>query len=499
MKHIRYTIFLLIAGLALLTGQTPTQAQTVEVALLHWNDFHSFNEYKITSDGDTVGGYAYLAAYRDSLANSHPGRAFSLHAGDDFQGTPISTFTAGASQIQILNQVKPDAFVLGNHELDYGRDNLDSLIHVADFPMISGNIYDHRAHALFTNPTTILEGDGTKIGVIGVTAPDLYQLSLPANVEDLELLDPTKVVRNYAIDLEPNVDLTVVLSHMGLYQDSLLAASLGDESPVDIIIGGHSHTSLFEPKTVNNIPIVQAGDHGRFIGQSLATVDTATNSIQSLDYQLISIKRNRKPRADVLAMVDSLQSMAQKSLNKTIATLETAWDRNRPGESNVGDWQADVMREYANADIAFQNSGGIRKDLAAGPVKVKDIWEINPFGNHFVRFTVTGEQLQTILRHQIGDPKEFLQLSGLKYTWDKSEEIFTRALVGGEQIKDEKRYSIVTNNYVFSHFVSFFGIQPDAVTDVKHFPDLDRDVFLRAARNQGAIESVNHHRARIVK
>jgi len=499
MKHLKTKVFFILTGLLFFINQPFISAQTIDIALLHWNDFHSFNEYKITSTGDTVGGYTYLAAYRDSLAALHPGRAFSLHAGDDFQGTPISTFTRGASQIRILNQIHPDAFVLGNHEFDYGRGNLDSLIRSANFPMISGNIFDHRTHRLFTDPTTILHGDDVQIGVIGVTAPNLYALSLPANVADLEILDPVKVVRNYACDLEPDVDLTVVLSHMGLYQDSLLAASLGEKSPVDLIIGGHSHTSLFDPEIVNGIPIVQAGDHGRFLGRSLVSVDTATKSIRHLDYRLVPIQRNREPRVDVQSLVDSLQSRARESLNHTIATLKTPWERKHHGESNIGDWQADVMRQYADADIAFQNSGGIRKDLAAGPVKVKDIWEITPFGNHFVRFTVTGNQLDTILRHQIRDSKEFLQISGLEYTWNKSEQQFTRAQVGGKTIQHEKTYTIVTNNYVFSHFEAFFGIPGDIIKNVNHFPDLDRDVFLQAAREQKTIHSKNHHRTKVVE
>ena len=481
-------------------GFQPVNADTTEVALIHWNDFHAYNQFKVTSDGDTVGGYAYLTSYRDSLAALHPGAAFSFHAGDDFQGTPISTFTKGASQIRLLNLVRPDAFVLGNHEFDYGRENLDSLVQTAHFPVLSANIRDTRTDTLFARPYTILDGRNVTIGVVGVTTPELYGLTLPANVRDLEILSPVEAVRQYADSLDSRVDLTVVLSHMGLRHDSLLAASLGEESPVDIIIGGHSHTRLSAPITVNDIPIVQAGNHGQYLGYARTSVDTKLNQIIGLQYQLIPVRRDgTTPVSQVQTLVDSLEAEAKDALNQTIALLAIAWERQRKAESNIGNWQADVMRTYADADIAFQNSGGIRKDLAAGPITVRDIWEINPFGNHFVRFTVTGHQLKTVMYHQISNPKEFLQLSGIVYTWDRSREKFTRLGVDGKKIRNSKEYTIATNNYVFSHFRDFFGIERADITKIKHFPDLDRDVFLRAAANQDTIHSTIEHRAKIIK
>ncbi|MCF7803825.1 MAG: bifunctional metallophosphatase/5'-nucleotidase [Candidatus Marinimicrobia bacterium] len=499
-KKLNSNLFFAITVSLLVFFPGTGSAQTVETAFIHWNDFHAYNQYKVTSDGDTVGGYAYLAAYRDSLEALHPGNSFSLHAGDDFQGTPISTFTKGASQIQILNLVQPEAFVLGNHEFDYGRQNLDSLLRIAAFPTLAANLLDIRTGKTFAPPTTMLRGKSAQIGVIGLVPPNLYGLTLPENVEDLKVLDQTAVVKEYVKSLESQVDLTVVLSHMGFSKDSLLATSLGSNTTVDLIVGGHSHTTLRHPREVNGIPILQAGDHGQYLGHAVTNIDTVKNRIVSLNYELIPIDRSGVvPNPAVQSLVDSFTTEAKEELDEVIATLKTPWKREYDAESNIGNWQADVMRDYADADIAFQNSGGIRKDLPAGPVKVRDIWEINPFGNHFVRFEVTGADLQTILKHQITDPKEFLQLSGLQYTWDKSERRFTRALVDRKNIDETVNYSIVTNNYVFSHFEDFFGFPQSTISAVKHLPDIDRDVFLRAAARQDTIDSRVQIRAEIVK
>ncbi len=475
-------------------------AQTVEIGIVHWNDFHSYNLPYADAQGDTVGGYPMLVAYRDSLMALHPNHSFDLHAGDEFQGTPICTLTKGASQIHILNRVHPDAFVLGNHEFDYGRDNLDSLIQLTNFPVLSANIYDERTDTLFAAPTVILQRGGVKIGVIGVTVPTLYKLTLPANVADLKMLNPTTVVRKYAKRLEPKVDLTVVLSHMGVTQDSILAANLGPDSPVDLIVGGHSHTAIFTPREVNGIYIVQAGAHGEYIGYFVADVDTLHNTIVSEHYKLLkTLHDGRTVNPEFAAYIDSLESNASTQLNMVIGHLNMPWKRQFNGESNIGDWQTDVMRQYAHADIAFQNSGGIRKDMPAGPIRLRDMWEMNPFSNHFVVFKVNGKALKQIVLHQIKDPQEFLQLSGLRYTWNKSKQKFTKLQVDGKRIRNRKTYTVVTNNYVFSHFNGFFGIDPKDATGVQHLPKLDRQVFVRAVKQQDTIDLPLQDRVKVVE
>lgn len=487
--------------LTLFTGTSVAfSADIVEIGIIHWNDFHAYDLPQVTDSGDSIGGYAMLEAYRDSLVALHPGHSFVLHAGDDFQGTPISTLTKGASQIKILNRVRPDAFVLGNHEFDYGWHNLDSLVQTADFPVLSANIIDEQTGQPVEKPTVILRKNGVSIGVIGITTPELYTLTLPANVARLKILPAAPVVKKYARALEPHVDLTVVLSHMGVHLDSLLAVNLGPNSPVDLIVGGHSHTALFQSKRVDNIYIVQAGAHGEYVGYFQAAVDTLRNAIVSVNYQLIPIKYDgRQPDQSLAAYIGTLEDKASSKLNQVIGYLKIPWKRQYNAESNIGDWQTDVMRRYANAEVAFQNSGGIRKDLPAGPIRLRDLWEMNPFSNHFVTSQVDGETLKQIARHQIENPQEFLQISGLKYTWDKSEQQFTRLLVNDQPINKKFTYTLVTNNYVFSHFRDFFGAPESTATNIHHLPKIDRDVFVKAVQRQDTVKTTLQHRAQIVE
>jgi len=193
------------------------------------------------------------------------------------------------------------------------------------------------------------------------------------------------------------------------------------------------------------------------------------------------------------AAVSKFEAQVDAGLSEDIGTLLKDWKRSSNGESNIGNWQTDAMRAFAKADVAFQNSGGIRKNLTAGPITLRDIWEIAPFGNHFVKFTVTGAQLTDMIRQQAEVTGEFCQVSGLQYTWDYTApngQRLKRAEVGGSPIDPAATYTVVTSNYVGGHLYEVFGL-PEATTKVEDVlpTHVDREVFIDAVRTQSRIES----------
>ncbi|CUS97460.1 5'-nucleotidase C-terminal domain-containing protein [Candidatus Kryptobacter tengchongensis] len=142
-------------------------------------------------------------------------------------------------------------------------------------------------------------------------------------------------------------------------------------------------------------------------------------------------------------------------------------------------------------DIAFQNSGGLRKDLPKGDIKVRDIWEINPFGNTFVVFEVDGKTLKNMIEWQASGKAELMQVSGLKIVIDSRKNIGERVVsieVGGKPLDENKIYSIVTNNWVADHLYDLFGIPQNSVK-VKNLGVVDRDVFIEAVKKQKIIKS----------
>lgn len=485
-----FSVFLLLSSLLL--------AQQQELTILHWNDFHSQNlPYQVKSrnrstNSDTtffVGGSAAFASYLKKHRTASE-NVLVLHGGDDFQGSPISTITKGKSQIDLLNLLKPDAMQLGNHEFDYGRHQLIEHLKSAVFQVLSSNIIDDNTDAPFAPPYVIKQIGTLKVGIIGVMSTELSTLSLPDNVKGLTVRDPSATINSLIPELKKQqVDIIIALSHLGVYEDSVLAMKSPD---VDVIVGGHTHTPLFRPKVVNGVVITQAGSRGRWLGKISLTVDTEKDTIVKSFAELIECRTaDVAPDSIVAATVDALESLAAKELNETIGTLALDWKREGSKESNIGNWITDALREYAKADIAFQNSGGIRKELLAGNIIVRDLWEISPFGNTLVTFSVDGATLRKMVQHQLSLKDDFCQVSGLQVVYKivNGQRMLYNLKVNNALVSDTKSYSIVTNNYVAAQSKKYFGIDLTPGT-MKLHTVADRDVLIEAVKKQKVIRSV---------
>jgi len=486
--------------LLLLFLAAPLHSQReLELTILHYNDFHARNttgELTVLDEGGErirvpVGGSAVLKAYvdryRDSLQN-----VLLLHAGDDFQGSPVCSITRGASQFELLELLQPDAMVVGNHEFDYGADRLRALLPTVTFPVISANLWDKARGTPFVPRYRLLRIQGVTIGIIGLSPPDLPSLTMRDNVKDIEVLDPIMTTRHTMNELRNThgAKMCIILSHMGVEADSVLAEHVPG---ITVIVGGHSHTALFEAKHVNAVPIVQAGAHGKWLGKLDLRIDAGTGLLLSAAGELIPTRADSiTPDPVVAEKVRELEMLVDEGMREVIGTLEVDWVHDRHTESNMGNWQADVMREFAAVDIAFQNSGAIRKNLPAGPITLRDMWEISPFGNDFVTFDVSGVQLLGVLRYQATESREFCQVSGLRYSYDHNAPADQALVVsvGGEQLELTRQYSIVTNRYVASHLHDVFGLPEADISVTPVLPvHVDRDVFIDAIRRQHSVRS----------
>lgn len=473
-----------ILSMILVLFLTSCGEKSADLTLLHWNDFHSKNIPWVPSsynpDHNTVGGYAMFDAYLDALQDSFP-NSLKIHAGDDFQGSPICSMTKGASQIEILNAVQPDFFTIGNHEFDYSWKNLDSLRrHLAGFDMYAANLVDSESGQLSAPGYKVFKRNGYRFALIGITHPHLDGLTLPENLEGISVLDPAEVVQDVINELKgQGIDLFIAVTHIGIGADKALAEAVPE---LDLIIGGHSHTYLKKALKVNGVYIVQADDHGRYVGVTRFHVENGDITSLNMDY-VETVHGVYEPSEDVKKIVDNYEGKLEAVMNKQIGTLEIPWTRGG-GETNIGSWMADAYRLRVGADVGIQNDGGIRKDLAAGPILVRDIWEIAPFGNAIVTFDMNGKDLLDAF-DWMGRNRRSMQLSGVKLVLEKGAGLIS-ATVGGKSIDPDKNYKIVTNNYTASHMDKYFG---KAVSDFKETGLLDRDVLLDAVRKQKNIAS----------
>ncbi len=477
MKYFNMTVVLLLAVLA------GCSAPSADITILHWNDLHAHNTTWVptsyNNDKHAVGGYALLDAYLDSLEKVYPG-ALRVNAGDDFQGSPMCAVTKGLSQIEILNKVKPDFFTLGNHEFDYSWAHLDSLrLNEAKFGMYAANLIDTETGESAAPQFRVFLRKGYRFALIGLTTPYLDELTLPKNLEGIEVADPAETAQNLINTLKSRkIDLFIVVSHIGIGNDRKLAEAVPE---IDLIIGGHSHTYMREAENVNGVWIVQANAHGRYVGVTNFHVDEGDITSLEMDY-VETITGKLAPSKDVAKIVDAYETELKEAMDEVIGTLERAWTRGG-SESNLGNWIADAFREATDTDIAMMNNGGIRKGLDAGKILVRDIWEISPFGNTLVTFEWTGKELTEALDFMAKAGRS-MQVSGIDMMLERNEGLVD-ALVGEAEIDLEKTYKLCVNNYTASQGEKYFGTK----IEVKETGLVDRDVLIEAVRKNPIINS----------
>ena len=260
---------------------TPAGAQKM-LTILHTNDTHSTVMPLGRNLADTVladrGGYLRRIALLKEERRLDP-KLLLFDSGDFSQGSAYYSLYEGEVEVGLMNQMGYDAATIGNHEFDFGIDNMVRIFRQARFPIVCSN-YDFADTELkdLVKPYIVLKRKGVKIGVFAL-CPPLEGLVFTKNYGPLRFLDPVEVTRQM-VDLlrrQKHCDYVICLSHLGWettdYPDNrFIAATNG----VDLVLGGHSHTYFDKLEYVNNslgqpVPVDQNGKHAAFVGKLTLT------------------------------------------------------------------------------------------------------------------------------------------------------------------------------------------------------------------------------------
>ena len=236
-----------------LVASISMQSRSRNLTIIHINDTHSPIEPQRSGENAGCGGVIEQAAYVDSVRCADGRRnVLLLHAGDFSQGSYYFSELGGDMEIEVLDRMGFDVVTLGNHEFDNGVDELVRRLSNLKVPVVCAN-YSFEGLPLekHVNPYVILRKGGYKIGVIGLLTDIMTSVDRSV-AERLEYIDPVSVTNRHASYLKnkKGCDLVICLTHIGYDQDLQLAARTRN---VDIIVGGHSHTSLEEPAMVDNL------------------------------------------------------------------------------------------------------------------------------------------------------------------------------------------------------------------------------------------------------
>jgi len=275
-----FSLFHLLAFSPLETGAKKHK----QLVILHTNDTHStimpLNPNIDNRDLAGRGGFLRRVNMIKEQRNLHPGLLL-IDSGDFSQGSGYYTLFKGEVEIGLMNQMGYDAVTIGNHEFDFGMENMAKLFRMADFPVVCSN-YDCTGTVLegLVKPYVTLMREGVKIGLFAL-APPLKGLVFDGNCEGITYLDPAETAQKY-IDIlrkQEKCDLVICISHLGwevsVYPDEKFL-SLTDGC--DLVLGGHTHTYMPELKYTPDkngkmIPVDQNGKHGAFVGKLILNLE----------------------------------------------------------------------------------------------------------------------------------------------------------------------------------------------------------------------------------
>ncbi len=446
-------------------------SQPKSLTILHTNDIHAgFVPHEATwiqaTPRPMIGGFRELFWIVDSIRRAK-GDVLLLDAGDVMTGNPISTIehegAKGGALFEMMNKVGYDAWAIGNHDLDVSQDNLRRLTRIARFPTLSANVTDSAGNFVLNNKDyVIILKSGLRIGVLGLTTTDLFNVTNTNNLLGLKVIGIAPVTQRIIDKISPETDLIVAVTHDGVEDDSLLAAATHG---LNVIIGGHSHTRLREPRVVNGVVICQTGSNCENLGDLDITVDA--HKIVSFQGKLIALwERKDRPENEMSRFVDEFRSKIEKEFGEVIGTLTDDWKRSRSGESNIGGFAADAIREAGKADIGISNSSGIRKDLSAGPIRRLDLFEISPFGNVICTFTAPGASVRGLVTRYLQtliSGRTSIDISGITCTWKRGPDgqpQIQKITIAGEDLKDDRQYLWATHDFVMNQKEKYLGFSP---------------------------------------
>lgn len=531
-----------------------TWARDFPLTLVHVNDTHSHLEpgqlaLKVRGKSITisVGGLARLKTLVDKWHKEDPQLLF-LHAGDVVQGTLYFTLFDGVLEFRLLNEMKLSGLVPGNHEFDRGLKAIPRWIKTSKFPWIAANIDFSKEPEIgaLVKPYVIKEVRGEKVGIIGLTTEKTPFMAL--NVGETVFQDPLETARKYVTVLSAQgVNKIIVLSHLGYNRDCELASRVGG---IDVIIGGHSHTLLgpqeglsriglapegpypteVEAPDGNKVLVVQAWRWAHGVGK-LKVIFSPNGEVRTYDGS-ITIPAGPPKRSSKL-WKEILASDIVKSVREDVSILEklgpfrakiekykkkvVGWTKEpleRGCNKALGNLITDAMRDkFPDARVAIYNSGGVRRDLAAGKITVGDIAEVLPFGNTLVLMELTGAQLKKALEDNVKfrireggrNPHSLPYISGIKMEVDlhaPAGERVRRILIEGKKgeyadIELQAVYRVVVNSFIAAGGDGFVTLR-----QLREFCEdtgvLDRDALIEYLRKRNSMSRAKEERVRLL-
>ncbi|MHC4077619.1 MAG: bifunctional metallophosphatase/5'-nucleotidase [Planctomycetota bacterium] len=494
-----FALLLLVLFLACLVAA----CGTTDLVILHLNDFHGQVQPKsiVTRPGrpaEAMGGVAAIEDFVRQERRKHD-LVWVTDGGDWFQGTPEGNEDRGLSIMACANRRDLTAAVVGNHEYDFGEENLIQIAATAEHPVLGANIFTAGTQALrpYVKPYLIRNVGGVRVAVVGLITSDTKNVST-GPFGQAEFRDEVAVLRKLWPELKRRADAILLLTHCGLQTDVRLARAFPE---VVLILGGHSHTELWRGHQEGDTWIVQGGSRGTAMTRVRLSVGTRHSRLRVLGAELVRLPaRAARPGTDTAAFLARRFAHIGPRWDTALGRIGGAPDRRTgPGSTAAGNLIAELIRTAGRAQVGLMNKGGIRAVLRAGPITRRQVFELLPFDNSVATFALTGAQLRQALQLGLRPGRQPLEIAGGRYTYrvvDGRRELL-EVWVGASALVPDTTYRVATNSFVARGGDGFriFGELEPVDTD----PAYLRDLLVTALRRQPEVRLSAEQRIGVVQ
>ena len=428
--------------------------------IIHTNDTHCYY-----GDDGSLGFSTVKALIEQKEAEGNT--VFVMDAGDFLQGSVYGTLSEGEYSVEVMNTVGYDLGIPGNREFDYTYEVFTERANALDYQLLCANMIHGETGKNVLPEYMIVEKGGVKLGCFGLLTPDTVESVKKGYMGDCVVTDPVEASKRMVSTLKGmGADYIIAVGHIGLESTATVRSDeiCNKVTGIDIFIDGHSHTEMEDGKvcdgSIDLLPsdtiIASTGAHNDHVG--IITV-SGKGDVSAKLYRGEPI-----PEKSVDSVVKHIHDEVDGILSEKIGTTEAYLDGERTHvrnmETNLGDLVADCYRATYGTDIAIANGGSIRASVKVGDITKRDAYNVCPFVNDIWSMQVTGKQLKGAMQLSLSrmgqDAGGFLQVSGMKVTYDPSAEADSNLVaieVGGKVIEDDDTFTIV--------MIEFLGLGGD--------------------------------------
>lgn len=476
------------------------EGKIMRLVFLHSSDTHGFllpTDYQNKDDYDAPFSLSRVSStIKAEKAKYGADNVIVTDSGDCLQGSPLASYTH-ASDVddydnlhtftEAYNEVGYDARCLGNHDFNFGQDYLAYYVEHNEAPMLNDNVLDAETDTpAFGQEYTIVERNGIKVGLLGITTQYIPHWEPKENVAGLKFVSAYEKIKHFAKILRPQVDVLAVLYHGGFESDPVTGEAtephrgenegykiLTEIPEVDVFLTGHQHRRL--NVVTKNTAIVQPGYRGEAIGEVILDIDDNTKKIKNMSAELVDTK-DYDPDPEIVKIVKNLDQNTQKWLDQPIATLsepapiEDAMKGRLEGAPFINLLQQ-MQIWFTDADVS---ATAVMSEKAKGfgkEVTMRDVLLNYPYANQLCRVRLTGKELRHIIEHSAGflektadgeikfldrwiKPKPLLYHFDVFYPVEYEADLskpsgkrLTKLTLNGKPIEDDQIYHLAVNNY----------------------------------------------------